>query len=197
MSDGPTILIVSPSAERRERAEAALAGSAEVIRADSLATALEEISVGRMGIAVIDGDLPENGAADLLSALGSPGRAILWTAELRPDLVDYGAFVQLPHDVDDRSLADAALWLLEVARSAERARDGADREGELDRILDVVSRARHDMNNPLTAILAEVQLLLMDADQLSEEHRRSLRTVEEQTQRLREMVKTLQALKRT
>lgn len=197
MSDGPTILVVSPSEERLARAEAALKGSAVVIRADTLGAALEEVSVSRIGIAIIDGDLPGSGAVDLLSALGAPGRAIFWAARPRADLVDHGAFVQLLHDVDDRSLAEVALWLCEVKRSMELASGGAARDDELDRVLSVVSRARHDMNNPLTAILAEVQLLLMDADQLSEEHRRSLQTVEEQTQRLREMVKTLQALKRT
>lgn len=50
-----------------------------------------------------------------------------------------------------------------------------------------LSRARHDINNPLTSALAEVQLLLLDGDsdpELSE----SLEIVQQQLRRIRDLI---------
>ncbi len=55
-----------------------------------------------------------------------------------------------------------------------------------------LARIRHDVNNPLTAALAEVQLLLMDQPGDSEEAE-SLRVVEAQLQRIRDLVAKLSA----
>jgi signal transduction histidine kinase len=55
-----------------------------------------------------------------------------------------------------------------------------------------LARIRHDVNNPLTAALAEVQLLLMDQPGASEETE-SLRVVEAQLKRIRDLVAKLSA----
>jgi len=55
-----------------------------------------------------------------------------------------------------------------------------------------LARVRHDLNNPLTAALAEVQLLLMDQPGDSEEAE-SLRVVEAQLKRIRDLVAKLSA----
>ena len=55
-----------------------------------------------------------------------------------------------------------------------------------------MARIRHDVNNPLTAALAEVQLLLMDRPGDSEEAE-SLRVVEAQLKRIRDLVAKLSA----
>jgi signal transduction histidine kinase len=55
-----------------------------------------------------------------------------------------------------------------------------------------LARIRHDVNNPLTAALAEVQLLLMDQPGDSEEAE-SLRVVEAQLKRIRDLVAKLSA----
>jgi len=55
---------------------------------------------------------------------------------------------------------------------------------ELHGVLAEVSRARHDLNNPLTSALAEVQMLLMDAPGGPEEE--SLLIIQEQLRRLRD-----------
>lgn len=60
--------------------------------------------------------------------------------------------------------------------------------------LGILSKIRHDVNNPLTAALAETQLLLMDAADGTEDSR-SLRTVEEQLHRIRDLVALLNALR--
>lgn len=49
-------------------------------------------------------------------------------------------------------------------------------------------RLRHDLSNPLSAILAEVQLLLLDADALDPETTRSLKEIERLARRMRDML---------
>ncbi len=60
--------------------------------------------------------------------------------------------------------------------------------------LGALARIRHDINNPLTAALAEAQLLLMDA-QPGTEMEESLRVVEDQLRRIRDMVAELTPLR--
>lgn len=50
-----------------------------------------------------------------------------------------------------------------------------------------IAKNRHDVNNPLTAALAETQILLMDADD-DPETREALLTVQEQLRRIRDLV---------
>lgn len=61
---------------------------------------------------------------------------------------------------------------------------------ELRRAVAEISRARHDINNPLTSGMAEVQLLLMDAPPTGE-LRESLETIQAQLRRIRDMVAAL------
>ncbi len=51
-----------------------------------------------------------------------------------------------------------------------------------------VRTLRHDLSNPLSAILAETQLLLMRADQLDDETVTSLREIEAMARRMRELL---------
>jgi signal transduction histidine kinase len=60
--------------------------------------------------------------------------------------------------------------------------------------LGILSKIRHDVNNPLTAALAETQLLLMDAEEGTDESQ-ALRTVEEQLHRIRDLIALLNALR--
>lgn len=191
-----SILVVTADPARRSRAESALADLGRLVFADRLGAALQEVGLDQAQIAVLDSELPgEQSVIDILSALGEPGRAIVWVATPRSDLLDYGGYIQIPHSGADRILADACRWLLKTRTSRDPSA-GSSGSGELDRVLDVVARVRHDLNNPLTAILAETQLLLMDDHELTEEQARSLRSVEEMAQRMREMVKDLRQLKR-
>lgn len=57
---------------------------------------------------------------------------------------------------------------------------------DLRSVLTQVSRARHDINNPLTSAMAEVQLLLMDVEE--GEVREGLEIVQEQLRRIRDLV---------
>jgi len=64
---------------------------------------------------------------------------------------------------------------------------------ELETVLQYVARARHDINNPLTTILAETQLLLMDTEE--GELRESLEAIERQARRIRDLVASLSILR--
>ncbi len=60
---------------------------------------------------------------------------------------------------------------------------------ELQGVLSEVARVRHDLNNPLTSALAEVQLALMDTE--GPEHtaiRESLEAVQTQLRRIRDLI---------
>ena len=53
---------------------------------------------------------------------------------------------------------------------------------------DPVRRLRHDLSNPLSAILAETQLLLLGADKLDAETVTSLKEIERLSRRMRDML---------
>ncbi|NIM48102.1 MAG: hypothetical protein GTN78_00715 [Gemmatimonadales bacterium] len=50
-------------------------------------------------------------------------------------------------------------------------------------------KLRHNLSNPLSAILAETQLLLLRADSLDDETVKALREIERLARRMREMLK--------
>ena len=53
---------------------------------------------------------------------------------------------------------------------------------------DPLKKLRHDLANPLSAILAEAQLLLLNADTLDPEFVTSLREIERLARRMRDML---------
>ncbi len=55
---------------------------------------------------------------------------------------------------------------------------------------DRVRKLRHDISNPLAALLAETQLLLLQADSLDEETANSLREIESLARRMREILQS-------
>jgi signal transduction histidine kinase len=53
---------------------------------------------------------------------------------------------------------------------------------------DPVRRLRHDLANPLSALLAETQLLLLNPEQLTTETLNSLKEIERLARRMRDML---------
>ncbi len=51
-----------------------------------------------------------------------------------------------------------------------------------------ISKLRHDLANPLSAILAEAQLLLLRDPPLDKETLEAIRSIEEQSRRMRDML---------
>ena len=68
-------------------------------------------------------------------------------------------------------------------------------EERLREIVDVVRRVRHDANNPITAALGHVQLLLEEPAAQDPEVRESLVVVESELRRLIEIMRGLNAVR--
>lgn len=166
----PVYLVGSPNG-RLGSVATALGEAAEVIASD---TDVPSLSDRTPGVAVFDAD--ETDARSLVAVL-STLPADQWT-------------VAVVEDGDPPCLRTVSLG----------ARDGmdvvlrhtADPESEpgcllgLERALMDMARVRHDLNNPLTAAMAEAQLLLMDAPEGG--NRESLEAILQQLRRMRDML---------
>jgi signal transduction histidine kinase len=84
---------------------------------------------------------------------------------------------------------DAKEAQLEQLRSAV-----ADCEAKLAEVADLVAHVRHEINNPLTGVLGQAQLLLRE--ELSESARRRVETIEQLAQRIRDTVARLRDVQR-
>ncbi len=65
---------------------------------------------------------------------------------------------------------------------------------QLDQIVDLVARIRHEINNPLTGVLGQAQLLLRE--DLSERARKRVQTIEELSIRIRDIVAQLREVQK-
>jgi len=66
---------------------------------------------------------------------------------------------------------------------------------DINEIIELIRRIRHDANNPLTAALGHVQLLLDDPVIADEDARESLRIIESELRRLTEILRKLNEIK--
>jgi len=55
-----------------------------------------------------------------------------------------------------------------------------------------LSKLRHDLSNPLSAILAETQLLLLSADKYDEETLAGLKQIEDLARKMRQTLQSLE-----
>ena len=69
----------------------------------------------------------------------------------------------------------------------------ADYEKQMTDAADLVARVRHEINNPLAALLGQAQLLLREQD-LSEKSRKRAVTIEQQAKRIEEIVGQLREI---
>jgi signal transduction histidine kinase len=67
-----------------------------------------------------------------------------------------------------------------------------DYEQKLSEAAELVARVRHEINNPLAALLGQAQLLLRE--DLSEKSRRRAETIESQAKRIEQIVGELRAV---
>ena len=70
----------------------------------------------------------------------------------------------------------------------------AEQENKIDEVAELVSRVRHEINNPLTGILGQAQLLLRE--DLNEKARKRAETIERLAQRLAQTVAELRLVQR-
>ena len=70
----------------------------------------------------------------------------------------------------------------------------AEYEAKIDEVAELITRVRHEINNPLTGVLGQAQLLLRE--DLSERARKRAETIEELAIRLRDVVAQLRQVQR-
>jgi signal transduction histidine kinase len=67
-------------------------------------------------------------------------------------------------------------------------------EARFEHVKRVVRNVRHEVGTPLTAIMAEAELLLMDAEQLTAEQTRSVEAIGAMARRIRDLVAQLESI---
>ncbi len=67
-------------------------------------------------------------------------------------------------------------------------------ETKINQIAEIVARVRHEINNPLTGVLGQAQLLLRE--ELNERARKRVETIEDLALRLRDIVAQLRTVQR-
>ncbi len=70
----------------------------------------------------------------------------------------------------------------------------ADYEAKMDEAAELITRVRHEINNPLTGVLGQAQLLLRE--DLNERARKRAETIEELAIRMRDIVAQLRQVQR-
>jgi len=70
----------------------------------------------------------------------------------------------------------------------------AECEGRLGELAELAARVRHEINNPLTGLIGQAQLLLRE--ELSDTARRRVQTIEHLATRIRDTVAELRAVQR-
>ena len=70
----------------------------------------------------------------------------------------------------------------------------ADCESQMNEIADLVSRVRHEINNPLTGVLGQAQLLLRE--ELNDKARKRAEIIEQLARRLTDIVAELRLVQR-
>jgi signal transduction histidine kinase len=81
-----------------------------------------------------------------------------------------------------------------VQGAGDKKSDSVDYRARLEEVADLVARVRHEINNPLTGVLGQAQLLLRE--DLSERARKRAQSIEELSIRLRDIVAQLRDVQR-
>jgi signal transduction histidine kinase len=96
---------------------------------------------------------------------------------------------------DSAPRATAAEKTLQGKEGEERVRAlVAEYEARLDEVADLITRVRHEINNPLTGVLGQAQLLLRE--ELNDKARKRAETIEELAIRLRDIVAQLRQVQK-
>ena len=68
-------------------------------------------------------------------------------------------------------------------------------QAKLDEVAELITRVRHEINNPLTGVLGQAQLLLRE--DLSEKARKRVETIEQLAIRIRDIVAQLRQVQKS
>lgn len=167
------IYLVSPAGPHRDAHVAELGATVDLFESPE---AFGDPSVRPPGLILVD-------------RVSFDAAAVLWLADRVAASV--GEWTLAVIDGDGEPYARTVSMGL-PARLPEVGTKSADPENskgvliELRAVLREVAKARHDINNPLTAALAEVQILLMDVT--DEEIRESLEITQRQLRKMRDLL---------
>ena len=134
----------------------------------------------RLGVIVASSRQERSFAADELQLLSSIANQIS-TAIENANLFEQTRSQAEEIAAKNRELIEAQEKLIEAERRAAVGQIGI--------------TVRHEINNPLTAILGQTQLLLMRRDPMSDDIKNRLKTIEHLSLRIRDIVKKLEAIK--
>lgn len=76
----------------------------------------------------------------------------------------------------------------------ENPSDLASYQARIDEVAELITRVRHEINNPLTGVLGQAQLLLRE--DLSERARKRVETIEQLAKRIRDIVAQLREVQK-
>ncbi|HEV7744809.1 MAG TPA: histidine kinase dimerization/phospho-acceptor domain-containing protein [Pyrinomonadaceae bacterium] len=104
---------------------------------------------------------------------------------------------------DEHSLASNSEAANTTEEDAAKGNDGAQKlralaaeyEAKMDEVADLITRVRHEINNPLTGVLGQAQLLLRE--ELSERAKKRAETIEALAIRIRDIVAQLRQVQKT
>jgi len=94
-----------------------------------------------------------------------------------------------------RTPGDTAQAVRQCESESEKIRAlEEDHKAKMDEVADLITRVRHEINNPLTGVLGQAQLLLRE--DLSERARKRAQTIEEMAIRIRDIVAQLRQVQK-
>ena len=96
-----------------------------------------------------------------------------------------------PHAVEVGSTANAT----DETPQKDQPGNEADYKARIDDVADLIARVRHEINNPLTGVLGQAQLLLRE--DLSETARNRVEKIEQLAIRIRDIVAQLRQVQKT
>jgi signal transduction histidine kinase len=200
--DQPTALIISDDPEF-SRAIAARWQTERSLPSLTLMSGdlCQDLDPETFDLAVV-GALRPGGLDSVLRSLGPIGKSVLVACEANAQQVreKYPAVLVLRRDegwLDDLILvASEALRRCQAvarARQAERARKALDREAMLGRYM---LEMRHTMNNALTSVLGNSELLLLEPGSLSAAGRSQLETIRNMAVRMHEILQRFSSIEK-
>ncbi len=130
----------------------------------------------------------------VLETIGNLIGQAIENTRLFEDLVKYSSELEKMVEVKTQEVLKKNEDLKQAYEDLKLAQDRLVKASRLAAIGEVSLTVRHEVNNPLTTILGETQLLLMDQC-LPEEAKSSLKTIEKMCLRIQDVVKKLSEVK--